>query len=65
MTTPHTPPTAIDFPEWMQRVRALLRKLKWTKKALDSIDEDAWREFYFWEGLTPAEAVHEEYQAGL
>jgi hypothetical protein len=64
-THPGLPPQSLEFPEWMLEVRTLLRKLKWSKKALASLDEDAWREFYFWEGLTPAEAVHEEYQAGL
>ena len=47
---------------WMAEVRRMARLLGWSATAIESIDEDAWLE-YFKDGHTPAQAWEEEYDA--
>lgn len=51
------------YAAWFNEVlRFAKEKLDWSPRALASIDAEAWKE-YFDEGLTPAEAWQEEYDA--
>lgn len=52
------------YEAWFAEVKRFAKEeLKWSEKALASIeDAEGWREYYD-DGLTPAEAWQEEYEA--
>lgn len=51
------------FDEWMQEVKRIAELMGWGKTAIDSIDEEAWKE-YFNDGLSPSQAWSEELSYG-
>lgn len=57
------PAQICGFIPWMREVKIVASLLGWTEVAINSIDQAAWKEAYYDQGYSPAEAWREEYES--
>jgi hypothetical protein len=54
-----------DFSSWKLEVEELMRHHDWHESAINTVDWESWKEFYYNEGCEPGEALMLEYQAAM
>jgi len=53
----------MEFGDWQEQVIRLMKKDRWTDKAIGTVDWNAWQDCYYDEGLNPEDAMLSEYEA--